>query len=43
MVFAHHPGLRSIGNLALVGLTTTWITALVLLPGLLHWQEQRYR
>ncbi len=39
MAFAHHPGLRSIGNLAIVGLTCTWITALVLLPGLLRWRE----
>jgi predicted RND superfamily exporter protein len=35
MVLAHHPGLRSIGSLALLGLTATWFTALVLLPGLL--------
>ena len=41
MVVAHHPGLRSIGSLALVGLTATWLTALVLLPGLLRWQQQR--
>ncbi len=39
MAFAHHPGLRSIGNLAVLGLTCTWITALVLLPGLLSWRE----
>jgi predicted RND superfamily exporter protein len=39
MVLAHHPGLRSIGLLALVGLTATWFTALVLLPGLLCWQK----
>lgn len=39
MAFAHHPGLRSIGNVAIVGLTCTWVTALVLLPGLLGWRE----
>ena len=40
LTFAHHPGLRSIGSLAVVGLVCTWLTALVLLPGLLSW---RYR
>ncbi len=39
MAFAHHPGLRAIGDLAIVGLTATWICALVLLPGLLRWRE----
>jgi hypothetical protein len=39
MAFAHHPGLRSIGNLAVVGLTCTWLTATVLLPGLLGWRQ----
>jgi len=41
MAFAHHPGLRSIGNLAVVGLTCTWLTAAVLLPGLLGWRQSR--
>jgi predicted RND superfamily exporter protein len=40
MAFAHHPGLRSIGLLAVVGLSCTWITATVLLPGLLGWRER---
>jgi len=40
MAFAHHPGLRSIGNLAVVGLVCTWLTATVLLPGLLGWRER---
>ena len=40
MAFAHHPGLRSIGNLAVVGLICTWLTATVLLPGLLGWRER---
>lgn len=43
MVMAHHPGLKSIGNLAVLGLTATWFTALVLLPGLLKWQEAKHR
>ncbi|MFQ5701792.1 MAG: RND family transporter [Acidobacteriota bacterium] len=41
MVLAHHPGLRSIGILAVVGLTATWFTALVLLPGLLLWRRRQ--
>ena len=41
MVLAHHPGLRSIGSLALVGLTSTWFTALVLLPGLLRIRQRQ--
>ncbi len=40
MAFAHHPGLRSIGNLAVVGLVCTWLTATVLLPGLLGWRQR---
>lgn len=40
MAFAHHPGLRSIGNLAVVGLICTWLTATVLLPGLLGWRQR---
>ncbi len=39
MAFAHHPGLRSIGLLAVVGLLCTWLTAVVLLPGLLVWHR----
>jgi predicted RND superfamily exporter protein len=42
MALANHPGLRSIGNLAIVGLTCTWITAMVLLPGLLSWREAHH-
>jgi len=40
MAFAHHPGLRSIGNLAVVGLVCTWLTATILLPGLLGWRQR---
>jgi predicted RND superfamily exporter protein len=42
MVMAHHPGLKSIGSLAVLGLTATWLTALVFLPGILRWRE-RYK
>lgn len=42
MALASHPGLRSIGNLAIVGLGCTWVTAMVLLPGLLSWREAHH-
>lgn len=43
MAMAHHPGLKSIGSLAVLGLTATWLTALVFLPGLLRWRERSKR
>lgn len=39
MVFASHPGLRSIGVVTCLGLACTWMTSLVLLPGILHWRH----
>jgi predicted RND superfamily exporter protein len=39
MVFASHPGLRSIGILASLGLTCIWITSLILFP----WFLDMYR
>jgi predicted RND superfamily exporter protein len=36
-----HPGLRSIGELAVVGIGLTLVAALVLLPALLQWLETR--
>lgn len=35
MVLAHHAGLRSIGDLAVLGLFCCWFTGVALLPGLL--------
>jgi hypothetical protein len=35
MVFANHPGIRSIGIFACVGLLCIWVTTLFLLPGML--------
>ena len=37
MVFAHHNGLRSFGILAIIGLTTTLLSALLFFPALLQW------
>jgi predicted RND superfamily exporter protein len=36
IAFSRHPGLESIGVLACIGLTCTWLTTLFLLPGLLN-------
>jgi len=37
MIFASHPGLKSIGIIACIGLSCIWLTSLVLFPGLLRW------
>ncbi len=36
LLFAHHPGLQSIGKLAVVGLTATLVSAYLILPALLE-------
>ncbi len=36
LLFAHHPGLQSIGKLAIVGLTATLVSAYLILPALLE-------
>ena len=36
IVFSHHPGLRSIGLLAVVGLLSCWLVALTAFPLYLH-------
>jgi len=41
LVFAHHPGLNAIGNLALLGISLTLIGALTVLPSLLQLLEKR--
>ena len=41
LVLSFHPGLNSIGYLALVGFGTTLVAALVFLPALLQWLEDR--
>ena len=40
MVFAHHQGLRSIGSLAVLGLTCCWISGVALMPGILRIRER---
>ncbi|RMH53643.1 MAG: transporter [Bacteroidetes bacterium] len=41
LLLSFHPGLRSIGELAVVGIGTTLLAALVFLPALLQWLEER--
>jgi predicted RND superfamily exporter protein len=41
LLLSFHPGLNTIGTLAAIGLGTTLAAALVFLPGLLQWMEDR--
>jgi predicted RND superfamily exporter protein len=41
LIVASHPGLNSIGTLAVVGLITTFVTAVTVLPAVIQWLEHR--
>jgi predicted RND superfamily exporter protein len=41
MLFAHHPGLRSIGLFACLGMTCIWLTSLVFFPLVLRIKSRR--
>jgi hypothetical protein len=41
LLLSYHPGLVTIGQLALIGVTTTLLAALGFLPALLQWLEDR--
>jgi predicted RND superfamily exporter protein len=41
LILANHPGLNSIGDLAIIGITSTYVTAMILLPALLQFFEKR--
>ncbi|RMD93271.1 MAG: hypothetical protein D6814_15870 [Calditrichaeota bacterium] len=41
LIMASHPGLNSIGDLAVIGLISTFVAALVVLPALLQFLETR--
>ena len=41
LILSFHPGLNSIGSLAVAGIGTTLLAALVFLPALLQWLEDR--
>lgn len=40
-LFSFHPGLHSIGELAVVGIGATWLGAMIFLPALVQWWEDR--
>lgn len=41
LLIAHHPGLNSIGNLAVIGMSTCMIGSLLFLPATLQWMTNR--
>ncbi|MFQ5631365.1 MAG: RND family transporter [bacterium] len=41
LILASHPGLNSIGDLAVIGLTSAFVAAIFVLPALLHFFEKR--
>ena len=43
LILARHPGLNSLGNLAVIGISLTFITAIVVLPALLQFLDTRKR
>ena len=43
LILARHPGLNSLGNLAVIGISSTFITAIVVLPALLQFLDTRKR
>jgi len=42
LLFTNHPGLQSMGAVAITGIGMTLITALVFLPALIQWLEDRH-
>lgn len=43
MILAHHAGLRSIGSVAVLGLSCCWFTGVVVMPGVLRLLARRHR
>lgn len=41
LLFTNHPGLQSIGQLAVLGIGMTLLTALIFLPAIIQWLEDR--
>ncbi len=41
LIMAHHPGLNSIGDLAIIGISSTFITAVLALPAMLQRLEKK--
>jgi len=43
LILARHPGLNSIGDLAVIGISATYLTAMIVLPALLQFFENRLK
>ncbi len=43
LILARHPGLNSIGDLAIIGIGSAFVTAVLVLPALLQFFEARIR
>ena len=41
LLFTHHPGLQSIGQMAMLGIGMTLLSGLILLPALVQWLEDK--
>lgn len=41
LLFTNHPGLQSLGTMAVIGIGMTWLTAVTFLPALIQWLEDR--
>ncbi|MDX1617532.1 MAG: MMPL family transporter [Balneolaceae bacterium] len=41
LLFTNHPGLQSLGTMAVIGIGMTWLTAITFLPALIQWLEDR--
>jgi predicted RND superfamily exporter protein len=41
LVFSSYPGMRSIGEMAVLGISMTLVAALLLLPAIVQWMEDR--
>lgn len=39
LLFTNHPGLQSLGTMAVIGIGMTWLAALIFLPALIQWLE----
>ncbi len=41
LLFTTHPGLQSLGTMAIIGIGMTWLTAVTFLPALIQWLEDK--
>jgi predicted RND superfamily exporter protein len=41
LLFTTHPGLQSLGSMAVIGIGMTWLTAVTFLPALIQWLEDK--